>query len=245
MVRNRRDFLKQSLLAASAGSSMLATASWGQLPTEKSHRPTVAAIGVGGSMGRYNRGRDIAREAAKLGTMVAVCEVVDKHAEEFNAEMGGQLKTYRDYRKLLEEVKPDIVTIGTPDHWHVPISVAALRSGCDVYCEKPLTLTIDEGKQICRVVEETGACFKSARSNGASMIANFCRRSRWCRVADSAKTSMPMWRSVVHPGKVPSPTRPCPQASIGTAGWALPPRSIIARSGGECFAGGSNIRAAK
>ena len=50
----------------------------------------------------------------------------------------------------------DIVTIGTPDHWHTAICIAALRAGKDVYCEKPLTLTIDEGKLICRVVKETG-----------------------------------------------------------------------------------------
>ncbi len=131
-----------------------------QAANDKNRRPTVAAIGVGGSLGRYNRGGEIAREAAKLGTMIAVCDVVDKHAEEFNAEMGGALKSYRDYRELLEVAKPEIVTIGTPDHWHVPIAIAALRSGCDVYCEKPLTLTIDEGKQICKVVEETGRVFQ-------------------------------------------------------------------------------------
>jgi len=52
------------------------------------------------------------------------------------------------------------VTIGTPDHWHVPIAIAAMKAGCDVYCEKPLTLTIDEGKEICRCVEETGRVFQ-------------------------------------------------------------------------------------
>jgi len=61
---------------------------------------------------------------------------------------------------MLEKEKPQVVTIGTPDHWHVPIAIAALRSGADVYCEKPLTLTIDEGKQIRKVVEETGRVFQ-------------------------------------------------------------------------------------
>ncbi len=54
----------------------------------------------------------------------------------------------------------EVVTIGTPDHWHVPIAIAALRSGCDVYCEKPLTLTIQEGIEIRQVVEETGKVFQ-------------------------------------------------------------------------------------
>ncbi|TWU63432.1 MULTISPECIES: Gfo/Idh/MocA family protein [Crateriforma] len=121
----------------------------------------LAAIGVGGSRGRYNRGRSIALSAAGFANMIAVCDVDDLHAKEFNEEhFGGKLNTYRDYRELLEQEKPDVVTIGTPDHWHVPIAIAALRSGAHVYCEKPLTLTIDEGKQIRKVVEETGKVFQ-------------------------------------------------------------------------------------
>ena len=71
-----------------------------------------------------------------------------------------KLDKYIDYREMLDKSKPDIVTIGTPDHWHVPIAIAALRSGADVYCEKPLTLTIQEGIDICKVVEETGKVFQ-------------------------------------------------------------------------------------
>ena len=92
--------------------------------------------------------------------MIAVCDVDDLHTEEFNQAFGGKLNKYRDYREMLESEKPQVVTIGTPDHWHVPIAIAALRSGADVYCEKPLTLTIDEGKQIRKVVEETGRVFQ-------------------------------------------------------------------------------------
>ena len=46
--------------------------------------------------------------------------------------------------------------IGTPDHWHTKIVIDACRAGKDVYCEKPLTLTVDEGKTLCKVVKETG-----------------------------------------------------------------------------------------
>lgn len=92
--------------------------------------------------------------------MIAVCDVDDVHTEEFNKAFGGKLNKYRDYREMLEKEKPDVVTIGTPDHWHVPIAIACLRAGADVYCEKPLTLTIDEGKQIRKVVEETGRVFQ-------------------------------------------------------------------------------------
>ena len=77
--------------------------------------------------------------------MIAVCDVDDLHTAEFNKDFEGKLALYRDYREMLEKEKPDVVTIGTPDHWHVAIAIAALQAGNDVYCEKPLTLTIDEG----------------------------------------------------------------------------------------------------
>ena len=123
-------------------------------------KPTVAAIGIGGSRGRYNQGRAIARQAAKIGQMVAVCDVDNLHNEEFNAEFDGKLKMYQDYRKLFETEKPDMVTIGTPDHWHVPIAIHAMEHGADVYCEKPLTLTIAEGEVIRKAVEKTGRVFQ-------------------------------------------------------------------------------------
>ena len=62
--------------------------------------------------------------------------------------------------KLLDKEKPDVVTIGTPDHWHVPIAIAALHAGCDVYCEKPLTLTIEEGFRIRKAVQDSGRVFQ-------------------------------------------------------------------------------------
>jgi predicted dehydrogenase len=71
-----------------------------------------------------------------------------------------QIKNYSDYRELLAKEKPQIVTIGTTDHWHVPIAVACLEAGCDVYCEKPLTLTIEEGNLIRDAVKRTGKVFQ-------------------------------------------------------------------------------------
>ncbi|MDB4766788.1 Gfo/Idh/MocA family oxidoreductase [bacterium] len=121
---------------------------------------TIAAIGVGGSRGRYNQGRAIANQAAKLGQMIAVCDVDQLHNDEFNARYDEKLNTYQDYRKLFEKEKPDVVTIGTPDHWHVPIALHALEHGADVYCEKPLTLTIEEGEIIRKAAESSGRVFQ-------------------------------------------------------------------------------------
>jgi predicted dehydrogenase len=163
MASTRRKFLKST--AAASAACAFTPYVWTSQASAKSlfdDDLTIAAIGVGGSRGRYNRGGNVSRQAAKFGKMIAVCDVDELHNEEFNADkmFAGKLKQYTDYRKLIDTEKPDIVVIGTNDHWHVPIATYALRAGCDVYCEKPLTLTIDEGKEICRVVKETGKVFQ-------------------------------------------------------------------------------------
>jgi predicted dehydrogenase len=67
---------------------------------------------------------------------------------------------YKDYRRILDRKDIDAVMIATPDHWHTKIAVEAMYAGKDVYCEKPLTLTIAEGKLIEKVVKETGKVFQ-------------------------------------------------------------------------------------
>jgi len=159
-MKSRREFLKHS---AATGAAISVPYIWTSSYTQArdlNSKAKVASIGVGGSRGRYNQGGHIARRAAELGTMIAVCDVDDLHTAEFNKNLGGKLNMYSDYRELLEKEKPDVVTVGTPDHWHVPISIAALRAGADVYCEKPLTLTIQEGIDISKVVKETGRVFQ-------------------------------------------------------------------------------------
>ncbi len=161
---SRRGFLKGTAAVAAAASVPYCWSSRVARAQETGDKITVASIGVGGSRGRYSRGGAIARQARNLGRTIAVCDVDAWHNNEFAAnckdKCGYEINKYTDYRELLEKEKPDVVTIGTPDHWHVPIAIAALRAGCDVYSEKPLTLTIDEGKQVCKVVKETGKVFQ-------------------------------------------------------------------------------------
>jgi myo-inositol 2-dehydrogenase/D-chiro-inositol 1-dehydrogenase len=165
---SRRDFLTASslgLVAVSFGPAMAAAAGGKQTP--RAGKPgrmergravkgpwKIAAIGTGG------RGSRIGHAAAEFGEMVACCDVDRAHAERFAARYEGKCAIYEDYRKVLERKGIDVVTIGTPDHWHAPIAIAALRAGKDVYCEKPLTLTVEEGKEICRAVRETGRVFQ-------------------------------------------------------------------------------------
>src|SRR5215204_5545391 len=160
MNTNRREFFKRSAAAGALATVPYVFAKGEKIIPKEDGKQTVAAIGVGGSRGAFSQGGGIAKRAAELGRLVAVCDVDVIHAGEFNAKFDNKLAMYGDYRKMLEREQPHIVTIGTPDHWHVPIAIAAMHAGCDVYCEKPLTLTIDEGKRIRKVVKETGRVFQ-------------------------------------------------------------------------------------
>ena len=104
-------------------------------------------IGVGG------RGSYIGNLACQLGDRVAAADVDQTRAENFAG--GGPCVAYADYRRLLDRNDVHVVTIGTPDHWHTKIAIDAMKAGKDVFCEKPLTLTIDEGKKLCEVVRAT------------------------------------------------------------------------------------------
>ena len=92
-------------------------------------------------------------------------ELVKKHQGKKGKDV--KLDVTGDYRQVLDRKDIDVVTIVTPDHWHTKIAIEAMQAGKDVYCEKPLTLTIDEGKQIIKVLKRPSASFRSARSSAA------------------------------------------------------------------------------
>ncbi|MFM8286256.1 MAG: Gfo/Idh/MocA family protein, partial [Planctomycetaceae bacterium] len=76
--------------------------------------------------------------------------------EQARASFGSTPRIFENYADLLAQANIDVVLIGTPDHWHARMLIDACRAGKDVYCEKPLTLTLAEGQVVCRVVRETG-----------------------------------------------------------------------------------------
>lgn len=150
---SRRKFLQTSAIAGGTLFPWISTATQTMADDSKSPnaRPRVGCIGVGGM------GRGDAHAAKRYGDIVAVCDVDSQHAERANKEIaGGKAQLYEDYRKLLDRKDIDVVTVSTPDHWHTKITIDAMRAGKDVYCQKPLTLTIDEGKLLGKVTKETG-----------------------------------------------------------------------------------------
>ena len=149
---NRRDFLKKSACIAAAGAVPYIWTSSYAKAQEANDRPNMASIGVGGM------GSGDGRSASRFANMLACADVDRGRAERFagDGRFGGKCDIYEDYRKIIERADIDVVTIGTPDHWHSKIVIDALKAGKDVQCQKPLTLTIDEGKQICKVVKQSG-----------------------------------------------------------------------------------------
>lgn len=122
----------------------------------------VGLIGAGGSKGGFRQGlHDTRGVASQKGTRImAVCDVDAVHRAEAAAAFGPTTAQYEDYRELLARRDLDAVVIGTPDHWHAIIALAAMKAGKDVYCEKPLTHNIEEGRQLVRVARETGTVFQ-------------------------------------------------------------------------------------
>src|SRR5882672_10580115 len=79
---------------------------------------------------------------------VAVCDVYDPFREKGIALTEGRAKGFKDFRPLLEQKDIDAVIVATPDHWHALITIAACAAGKDVYCEKPLSLAVVEGRKM-------------------------------------------------------------------------------------------------
>ncbi len=120
----------------------------------------MAAIGVGGQ-GSYIMKKAMAHPGVRF---VAVCDVDadrrEKAAAAVKDKQKGDCATYADFRELLARGDIDAVTIGTVDHWHALTSIAAMKAGCDVYCEKPLALTIAEGQAMVQAARKYDRIFQ-------------------------------------------------------------------------------------
>jgi predicted dehydrogenase len=116
-------------------------------------RPGVALVGCGGM------GRGDAQNANRFGDIVAVCDVDANHVAQAVKQFATNSKVpagYNDFRKVMEREDVHLIVQGTPDHWHTLINLAAAKAKKDVYAEKPLTLTIDEGKHLIKAVRGQG-----------------------------------------------------------------------------------------
>lgn len=150
---NRRYFLRQASLGVGAGLAFpnlflnKTFAITGENPSEFIR---IGVIGVGG--------QGVSNMRAMMKNVVAVCDVDQTHARSAAALVekanGRRPAVFSDYRRLLEDKSIDAVLVATPDHWHALPSIEACLAGKDVYCEKPLTLFIEEGKALVKAARK-------------------------------------------------------------------------------------------
>ncbi|HVX15488.1 MAG TPA: Gfo/Idh/MocA family oxidoreductase [Pirellulales bacterium] len=147
---NRRRFLKWSATATVGGSAAAIA-----------HTATRDTIRLG-LIGCGARGRQLASTVRwtelqrRCGKLVAVCDVHRGRAERLCRESWSGAAVHEHYQELLDRDDLEGVIVATPDHWHAPITLAALEKGKAVYCEKPLTLTVAEGQLLVEAVRRTG-----------------------------------------------------------------------------------------
>jgi predicted dehydrogenase len=170
---SRRGFLERSLAALTAGAGLpvwyaaeVIAAAQEKGVSKKAaanDRFVVGAIGIGSPESRnlalVNDVINLKREIQ----IAAVCDVDGRHrtrAAQILKTKGMNVAQYRDFREVNDRKDINCVLIATPDHWHALIAIDALRKGKDVYCEKPLTLTVAEGRALVEAARQTGRVFQ-------------------------------------------------------------------------------------
>jgi len=185
---NRRQFLKKAAgISAGAVSfpylvrpSALGKAS----SVAPSERITIGFIGVGGHGRSVNLKNFLGNSDAQA---VAVCDVDANNRniarDMVNKKYGNKdCSTYNDFREIIERNDIDAVMISTPDHWHVPISIAAAKAGKDVECEKP-TLTVEEGRVLCETMKRYNRVFQwSTEDRSVDVYHRMCELVRNGRI---------------------------------------------------------------
>jgi predicted dehydrogenase len=199
---SRRDLGKAASAAAAVGLFHIVPARCLGLQGEPSPSDIVnfGHIGIGG------RGRGFLRPEANLGKVIpaatnlggngtrnlrpvrsmALCDVDLTRLDDAASRVGGKPRLYKDFRKLLEDKDVDAVVIASPDHWHALMTVLACQAGKDVYCEKPASNTIEEGRAMVTAADRYGRVVQIG-SQGRSQLAawqahNYIRNGQIGRV---------------------------------------------------------------
>jgi hypothetical protein len=156
----RRRFLQTTGLALLAPSALAAPAPGQGGRPPASERITMGTIGCGGQ-GTGDMGGFLGFPEVQ---MVAVCDVVPAHRQRAKDIVDRRYRNsdctaYNDFRDLLARPDIDAVLIATPDHWHALITIEACKAGKDIYCEKPESLTVKEGRAMVQAVRRYGRVF--------------------------------------------------------------------------------------
>ena len=164
MKLNRRNFIFGT--AAAAALAGCNTTKTGVRPLKPGEKRKAAMIGYGIQMRTVLLKSFLNPAYAPNVEVVAVCDCdrvrAKAGAEQVNkAYKNNKCKVVYDFREVLQDPSIEIVCIGTPDHWHAYIAVEAMKHGKDVYCEKPLTFSIDESKKVIAAQKKYGRIFQT------------------------------------------------------------------------------------
>ncbi len=174
----RRDFLKISAATAAAAPLISAPSLYGKSANDKIN---VGVIGTGGmatghlrSMLNMNQLKVIAVCDVDARNMERAYNITnERYAKDMRSGVYKGCTKYKDFRDMLERRDLDAVLIGTPDHWHAVQCVMAANAGKDIYCEKPLTLTIGESRDIIHKIRRTGVVFQTGMQQRTSYDGKF------------------------------------------------------------------------
>lgn len=164
---NRRRFLATATLGSTLApmTAHVVTAQTPARPAAPSDRLRVGFLGTGA------RAHQLIDAALATGDIVvtSLCDAYVGRVERGKARAGGSATIARDYRAILDDPRVDAVFVVTPDHWHRRMVLDALDAGKDVYVEKPMTYTVEEGREIIAAVTRTGRVVQVG-SQGASAM---------------------------------------------------------------------------
>jgi len=163
---SRREFLKLATATTVAASASTHFLEADEPPAAAEPRVGLATIGLGG------QGTGDTKAALKTPgvELVAVADLYDGRLARAKETFGESVATTRDYKEVLARPDVDAVIIATPDHWHVPIALAALAAGKHVYCEKPMVQRWEEGQSLIDAQKKSGKVVQVGSQRVSSIL---------------------------------------------------------------------------
>ena len=243
---SRRGFLQASLTALGAAglpawysrTLMAAEEKAGAKKAGANDQLVLGIIGCGCPNGSLGGGRSnqVYRTTKEIKDLkwVAVCDVDAQHAKKAQAALkadGHEARTYRDFRELNDHKDVNAVLIATPDHWHTLCAIDAMRKGKDIYCEKPLTLTVEEALMLMKVAKETGRIVQTGSQQRTEMR-QFRLACELVRNGRIGKVKRIECRIGDNPQSGPIPETPVPEG-LDWEMWLGPAPKVPYRSTGK------------